>query len=115
MNAADTAKVSNKPVSPTSTPTASPASKPKAPTPPPSIAAPQQPANTATNTPAVNPSNVMKTPTKEVPVELKLPDGPLAVNDEANTAAMARLITSVDTLNEGINRLAKQQSGVRMN
>ncbi|WZX10342.1 hypothetical protein ACP1_0053 [Aeromonas phage ACP1] len=115
MNAADTAKVSNKPVSPTSVPTASPASKPKAPTPPPSIAAPQQPVNTATNTPAVNPSNVMKTPTKEVPVELKLPDGPLAVNDEANTAAMARLITSVDTLNEGINRLAKQQSGVRMN
>ncbi|UIS25187.1 chitinase [Aeromonas phage pAEv1810] len=115
MNAADTAKVSNKPVSPTSTPTASPASKPKVPTPPPSIAAPQPPSNTATNTPAVNPSSVMKTPTKEVPVELKLPDGPLAVNDEANTAAMARLITSVDTLNEGINRLAKQQSGVRMN
>lgn len=115
MNAADTAKVSNKPVSPTSVPTASPASKPKVPTPPPSIAAPQQPSNTATNTPAVNQSNVMKTSTKEVPVELKLPDGPLAVNDEANTAAMARLITSVDTLNEGINRLAKQQSGVRMN
>lgn len=115
MNAADTAKVSNKPVSPTSVPTASPASKPKAPTPPPSIAAPPQPTNTATNTPAVNPSNVMKTPTKDVPVEFKLPDGPLSVNDEANTAAMARLITSVDTLNEGINRLAKQQSGVRMN
>ena len=116
LNTVDNTKVPTKPVTTSTTTTASPSSKPKAPTPPPSIAAPpQQPSGLATSTPAVNTNNVMKTPTKEVPVELKLPDGPLSVNDEANTAAMARLITSVDALNEGINRLAKQQSGVRMN